>query len=171
MERKLLMTHLPSQGIQALYGRKTGGGSAGGGGGSFVPAKTTRAPTNPRADNELCSEPKVDALFNSADGSTYAFKGKKYYKLTENAVADGYPKFISDGWPGLTGTIFNGLYIFETIKHFRTFLQEILMLLLHIKMVKHISSKASNTGDIRDVKWMVIIPNSLAMDSQEFRII
>lgn len=52
-------------------------------------------------DLELCKNSKIDAIFNTADGSSYAFKGDKYYKLTENAIADGYPKKISDGWPGL----------------------------------------------------------------------
>lgn len=56
-------------------------------------------------DSELCSSPKIDAMFNTADGSTYAFKGDNYYKLTENAVADGYPKKIAEGWPGLKGEL------------------------------------------------------------------
>lgn len=43
--------------------------------------------------------------FNTPDGNTYAFKGNKYYRLTENAIADGYPKRISDGWPGLPGNV------------------------------------------------------------------
>lgn len=54
-------------------------------------------------DSELCSSPKIDAIFNSADGATYAFKGDSYYKLTENAVAEGYPKKIAEGWPQLPG--------------------------------------------------------------------
>lgn len=42
-------------------------------------------------------------MFNTVDGSTYTFKGSYYYKLTANAVEPGYPKLISDGWPGLSG--------------------------------------------------------------------
>ncbi|CRK95035.1 CLUMA_CG008519, isoform B [Clunio marinus] len=92
------------QGIQALYGRKSGGGSSGSGS-SGPSAKTTKAPAAPREDDAMCKDPRLDALFNTGDGSTYAFKGNKYYKLTENAIADGYPKLISDGWPGLPSNI------------------------------------------------------------------
>ncbi|CAO1439363.1 unnamed protein product [Diamesa hyperborea] len=97
------------QGIQALYGRKSsgGGGTTGSGGkaGSGPSAKTTKAPTVLRDDDALCKDSKIDAIFNTADGSTFALKGDKYYKLTENAIADGYPKAISEGWAGLPSNI------------------------------------------------------------------
>ncbi|XP_055602632.1 matrix metalloproteinase-14 isoform X2 [Uranotaenia lowii] len=112
------------QGIQALYGRKTGG--SGGSGGAIPPPRTTQRPVQKDPDSELCSSPKIDAVFNSADGSTYAFKGDSYYKLTENAVAEGYPKKISEGWPGLPGNIDaaftykNGkTYFFQGTKYWR----------------------------------------------------
>lgn len=111
------------QGIQALYGRKSGGSSGGGG---FNPPRTTSRPVQRDPDSELCSSPKIDAMFNTADGSTYAFKGDNYYKLTENAVADGYPKKIAEGWPGLKGNIDaaftykNGkTYFFQGTKYWR----------------------------------------------------
>uniref|UniRef100_A0A1Q3FMU4 Putative matrix metalloproteinase n=1 Tax=Culex tarsalis TaxID=7177 RepID=A0A1Q3FMU4_CULTA len=113
------------QGIQALYGRKTNGGSSGGGGGSS-PTRPTQRPVQKDPDSELCSSPKIDAIFNSADGATYAFKGDSYYKLTENAVAEGYPKKIAEGWPGLPGNIDaaftykNGkTYFFQGTKYWR----------------------------------------------------
>lgn len=56
-------------------------------------------------DDALCKNSKIDAVFNTADGATYAFKDDKYYRLTENAVAEGYPKLISEGWPGLPNNI------------------------------------------------------------------
>lgn len=88
------------QGIQALYGRKSNGNN--------IPNTPIRPrdpvrPIIPRDDDELCTDPKIDAVFNTNDGSTYGFKGDHYYKLTENALADGYPKRISEGWPGLPG--------------------------------------------------------------------
>jgi matrix metalloproteinase-14 (membrane-inserted) len=92
------------QGIQALYGRKTSG--------SFSTVRTTNRPTVTtvsRSNSPLCVSPKIDAIFNTADGNTYAFKGDYYYKLTENAVADGYPKRISEGWKGLPGGMGNCL--------------------------------------------------------------
>uniref|UniRef100_A0A336MF57 CSON000784 protein n=1 Tax=Culicoides sonorensis TaxID=179676 RepID=A0A336MF57_CULSO len=111
------------QGIQALYGRKTSGG------GSQQPTiKTTKKPTVVQNDNsnELCKSPKIDAVFNTADGNTYVFKGDKYYRLTENAIADGYPKKISEGWPGLESNIDaaftykNGkTYFFKGTKYWR----------------------------------------------------
>ena len=81
-----------------MYGRKSPGNTN-----SPTVQTTPRNVFVPKADNELCTDPKIDAIFNTADGSTFAFKGNKYYKLTENAIADGYPKLISEGWPGLTG--------------------------------------------------------------------
>lgn len=89
-----------SQGIQALYGRKTSTESSGGGG---FPRPAFPRPAKPNDDNELCSDPKIDAMFNTADGSTYVFKGNNYYRLTDDAVSEGYPKLISEGWPGLPG--------------------------------------------------------------------
>ncbi|XP_058837525.1 matrix metalloproteinase-19 isoform X1 [Topomyia yanbarensis] len=108
------------QGIQALYGRKTSNS------GGFNPPRPTQRPVQKDPDSELCSSPKIDAMFNGADGNTYAFKGDMYYKLTENAVAEGYPRRISEGWPGLPGNIDaaftykNGkTYFFQGTKYWR----------------------------------------------------
>lgn len=46
------------QGIQALYGRKTSGG----GGSDSSPKPAYPKPAKPTEDNELCSDPKVDAM-------------------------------------------------------------------------------------------------------------
>lgn len=107
--------------IQALYGKKTKT-SAG------ASPRTTQRPTAPRPprDDDICKNPSVNTMFNSADGLTYAFKGQYYYRLTENAIADGYPKPISEGWPGLPGdidaafTYKNGkTYFFKGTKYWR----------------------------------------------------
>lgn len=87
------------QGIQALYGKKT----TGGGYNPVAAPKPQPKPNIPTNNNELCADPKMDTVFNTHDGATYAFKGTHYYKLTENALAEGYPKLISQGWPGLPG--------------------------------------------------------------------
>lgn len=112
------------QGIQALYGRKSNSNNI-----PNVPIGKPRdpiRPITPRDDDELCTDPKIDAMFNTNDGSTYGFKGENYYKLTENALAEGYPKRISDGWPGLPGNIDaaftykNGkTYFFQGTKYWR----------------------------------------------------
>lgn len=95
-------------GIQALYGKKT---------------KTAAKPPSDEepvdesqhtpktvkpvsaGSSSLCSDPKFDTIFNSAEGYTFIFKGEKYWRLTEESVAAGYPKLISEGWPGLPGNI------------------------------------------------------------------
>ncbi|XP_053675334.1 matrix metalloproteinase-14-like [Anopheles nili] len=112
------------QGIQTLYGTKTRTG--GGSGNGATPTRTPRPKVPTELDSELCGSPKIDAIFNTADGSTYAFKGDKYYKLTENAVAEGYPKKIAEGWVGLPGNIDaaftykNGkTYFFQGTKYWR----------------------------------------------------
>lgn len=80
-----------------MYGRKSSGSP------QQPTLKTTKRPNVQNDAIELCNSAKIDAIFNTADGNTYAFKGDKYYKLTENSIAEGYPKKITDGWPGLEG--------------------------------------------------------------------
>lgn len=86
-----------SQGIQALYGKRTNGLPSSG----SIPSR----PVAPKDNDLICTDPKIDAMFNTQDGNTYALKGDYYYRLTENAIAEGYPKKISEGWPGLPGNI------------------------------------------------------------------
>ncbi|XP_038208860.1 matrix metalloproteinase-14 isoform X10 [Zerene cesonia] len=92
------------QGIQALYGHKTqldiGGSLAPN---PTIPRVTTQQPSS--EDSTLCADPKIDTIFNSADGATFVFKGENYWKLTENGVAAGYPRLIARSWPGLPGNI------------------------------------------------------------------
>ncbi|ENN73021.1 hypothetical protein YQE_10356, partial [Dendroctonus ponderosae] len=97
-------------GIQALYGKKTtksapsGDDDAGVGESQDVP-NTVNEPESGSRDTSLCQDPTFDTIFNSADGFTYIFKGSKYWRLTEESIAPGYPKIISEGWPGLVGNI------------------------------------------------------------------
>lgn len=120
-------------------------------------------------------------MFNTHDGNTYAFKGNDYYKLTENAVAEGYPKKISDGWPGLSGkaqlVAVHKYFKTETTHNSNRFcnlftvFQATLTLHLHTKMVKHTFSKALNTGVTQVVKWTATILKKLAMVSLAFQTI
>ncbi|XP_034477847.1 matrix metalloproteinase-14 isoform X2 [Drosophila innubila] len=91
--------------IQSLYGRKTNQYTPT----NVHPAASTQRPsiTPPRVplDDSICKDSKIDTLFNSQHGDTYAFKGDKYYKLTTDSVEEGYPQLISKGWPGLPGNI------------------------------------------------------------------
>lgn len=98
-------------GIQALYGKKTK---------KRPPVrndddedfeesrptgKKTPAPKKPTQDEDLCKNSKIDAIFASASGETFVFRADKYWKLTDDSIAAGYPKMIKDGWPGLPGNI------------------------------------------------------------------
>ncbi|KAH8413605.1 hypothetical protein KR222_001617 [Zaprionus bogoriensis] len=90
--------------IQSLYGRKTNQLTPT----NFYPPSTHRpafTPPKTPLDDSICKDSKIDTLFNSAQGDTFAFKGDKYYKLTTDAVEEGYPQLISKGWPGLPGNI------------------------------------------------------------------
>lgn len=120
-------------GIQALYGKKTktvstpsndedGGQDAS----QDVPKRIPVSGQGASSDDALCKDPSFDTIFNSAEGYTYIFKGDKYWRLTEESVAAGYPKKISDGWAGLTGkvdaafTYKNGkTYFFKGSKYWR----------------------------------------------------
>lgn len=57
--------------LQALYGRKTGNVPA-------VGRPAIPAPETGGSDEQLCVDSKVDAMFNSAEGDTFAFKGMKH---------------------------------------------------------------------------------------------
>ncbi|XP_050432080.1 matrix metalloproteinase-14 isoform X2 [Adelges cooleyi] len=120
--------------IQALYGANNSaeGGSGGDndddstGQGSGKKTTTEEAPGTEGSDAELCADTKVDALFNSADGETFVFKGDYYWKLTVDGLAQGYPKSISGTWSGLPGTIDaaftykNGkTYFFKSTKYWK----------------------------------------------------
>ncbi|XP_012278476.1 matrix metalloproteinase-14 isoform X2 [Orussus abietinus] len=87
------------QGIQALYGSKTDDEGTG------TSHRTTVSPSGSEEDPRLCMNPKVDTMFNSAEGHTYAFQGDHYWKLTADGVASGYPRLISNSWKGLPGNI------------------------------------------------------------------
>lgn len=82
-------------GIQALYGKKTTKNPA------TPRPKTPESGGDGKDDPILCDKPDFDTIFNTADGSTYLFKGDKYWKVMEDRVANGYPKSIKTGWPGL----------------------------------------------------------------------
>jgi len=54
-------------------------------------------------DGTICS--KLDAIFATADGTTYVFRGSEYWRLTKTGVASGFPRQISRDWPGLPDNI------------------------------------------------------------------
>ncbi|KAL1513726.1 hypothetical protein ABEB36_003098 [Hypothenemus hampei] len=103
-------------GIQALYGKKTKNTAKASGSGVVTDSSGSESEDTPKKvpipgsessspDSSLCQDSSFDTIFNSAEGFTYIFKGDKYWRLTEESIAPGYPKIISDGWPGLPGNI------------------------------------------------------------------
>ncbi|XP_049802932.1 matrix metalloproteinase-24 isoform X2 [Schistocerca nitens] len=99
-------------GIQKLYGKKTrgsggssGGGSDGSSSGSDNTPKQPKVPTASGSGGTLCKNASVDTIFRAEEDTHYVFKGDLYWKLTDDGVAAGYPRKISDSWQGLPGDI------------------------------------------------------------------
>ena len=117
------------RGIQALYGRKGSGGGPRPTGKPNVPS----VPDSPDDDSDngdntdLCEgKGYIDTIFSNADGDFFVFKGRHYYKLTDDSIADGYPRKISVDWPGLPDNVDaavsweNGYtYFFKGSKYYR----------------------------------------------------
>jgi len=105
--------------IQALYGKKTSRPTNSVFGSNSVPLNEIDTDINEiENDSALCSDPRIGAIVTVEDNSTYVFKGKQYYKLTDDSVEDGYPRDISRDWDGLPGNIDAGF----TWKNGKTYL-------------------------------------------------
>jgi len=92
--------------IQALYGKK----------GNkkpnppttrpvFFPTESEMPDSTPGGEEDLCQDSSVDSMLTTLEGDTYAFKGEIYWKLTEDAIAPGYPRSIHEDWGGLPSGI------------------------------------------------------------------
>ena len=106
--------------LQALYGKKTGNN------GNDVSSNEVEPEEEEDRNNELCKDAKVDAMVTVKDKTTYAFKGRKYWRLTDDGVAKGYPRSISQDWDGLPSNLdaaftwTNGrTYFFRGTKYWR----------------------------------------------------
>merc|ERR1719348_478109 len=106
------------EGIQALYGPKTEENSIEEDTNNIIgvrsnfPSSTEKnsqgevtEPTLSVNNRELCRSNQVDTMVTLRDGVTYAFKGEKYWKLTETSVEPGYPRSISEDWTGMPGNL------------------------------------------------------------------
>ncbi|CAG7816597.1 unnamed protein product [Allacma fusca] len=47
----------------------------------------------------------IDAAFGSSNGYTYIFKGEKYWRFRDFTLSQGYPKTISEQFPGIPNDI------------------------------------------------------------------
>lgn len=68
---------------------------------TLKPPVSTQQPATPEGDPELCNDGKIDAIFNSAEGVTYLFKGNfhlftNHSRFEESARIFSIPE-ISDG--------------------------------------------------------------------------
>ena len=94
--------------VQTLYGKKTIktdneiGTRIAAPSPSPSPPPPPPPPPTPSPEDDLCQNSTIDSMITMPDG-TFAFKGEKYWKLTDDAVAEGYPKTIADNWVGLPG--------------------------------------------------------------------
>lgn len=95
--------------IQALYGGPDS--SNGNADKDTDPGKPNKKPKpddskDGDTDNvDLCSGGSIDDIFGTEDGNYYVFKGGKYWKMTDDSLAKGYPRRISDDWPGVPNNI------------------------------------------------------------------
>ncbi|CAB4059170.1 MMP14 [Lepeophtheirus salmonis] len=76
--------------------------------------------------DEICSDSKIDSIITTKNKQTYAFKGSKYWKLTDDSIAEGYPRRISSDWEGLPPDLDAGFtwtngrtYFFKGSKYWR----------------------------------------------------
>jgi len=56
-------------------------------------------------DTDICADARIDSIFTTKDGVTYAFKEDQFWKLTDDSIAPGYPKYISGFWSNLPPNI------------------------------------------------------------------
>ena len=105
---------------------------------------------DPNFNNDnICASPKVDAIFMTADRSTYVFQGDNYWKLTKDSVAPGYPRKIYQDWRGVPSNI-DAAFTWESTRY--TFFMHIVYVDHHFRLLisgQHILSKALNTGSLR----------------------
>ena len=112
--------------MQALYGKKSSED-----GNNVIKNTVEKEEEEEDRNNELCKNAKVDAMVTTKDKTTYAFKGSKYWRLTDDGVAKGYPRSISRDWDGLPSNLdaaftwTNGrTYFFRGSKYWRFTNQE-----------------------------------------------
>lgn len=116
------------RGIQALYGDGGDEEDADTSVNVRTPSFPTRPSTTPAPsydNSELCRG-NLDTIVTVKNDSTYAFYGDKYWRLTDTAIAPGYPRSISSDWDGLPSNLdgaftwTNGkTYFFKGDKYYR----------------------------------------------------
>jgi len=78
-----------------------------------VPTVTSRTepgiiigPTFPSSkEPDICESTKIDAIVKTSDGKSYVFRNSYYWLLSSDSIAPGYPRKISEDWPGLPDNV------------------------------------------------------------------
>ena len=84
--------------IQALYGTKETKPTPGPSTSPSTDPAPASTPSTEFGGSSLCSDSSLDTIFRTSDGKTYVFRGDNYWRLTSEAVADGFPRSISSDW-------------------------------------------------------------------------
>ncbi|XP_013387678.1 matrix metalloproteinase-16-like [Lingula anatina] len=89
-------------GIQELYGRAPVVVNP-----QPNPATTTTMPPPPSGAPDICNMRNfaLDAVTTMSDGSTYFFRGDYYWRRSNRMIDQGFPRRISDDFPGLPGNL------------------------------------------------------------------
>lgn len=115
-------------GIQEIYGRP-----------SHTRTTTTRkpvvtnpptvAPTRPPTMPDMCQDGRIDAITTQViqgRSVTHVFRGNYYMQVDERGIKDGFPRLISNDWPGIRTVdaaltleyeIYNRRYRYRTVTY------------------------------------------------------
>lgn len=74
------------------------------GSGIVFPGSSVTVPST-SGEQEICTDSKIDSIVTTQDGNTYTFKQDQFWKLTDDSIAPGYPKYIHNVWSGLPSNI------------------------------------------------------------------
>ena len=91
--------------VQALYGKRTNKVHPKPSSPGIVFPGSTRPVTGSSGDEEICTDARLDSIVTTQDGATYAFKKDQFWKLTDDSIEVGYPKYIQEYWVDLSSNI------------------------------------------------------------------
>merc|ERR1711868_246979 len=118
-------------------------------------------------NNKLLCNSGFDTILTMKNDETYVFKDNNYWKLTEDSVAEGYPRNIARDWSGLPSNL-DAAFDWTKVspKRFlmdsRAFQRMLTLLLSGAEMTRFISSRDQITLNLtlkRIPRWMRAIPD------------
>ena len=97
---------------------------------------------------ELCGDTSIDAIFTNSKGETFVFLGSKFWKISNNSIASGYPRSISVYWPGVPDDIDAALFLPGQQKNRILFFKENKFWLFHEWKNGQVSPSSDNPYNI-----------------------